>query len=318
MGDDMRGKNNIFIDCQSCSQGFSLIELIIAMVIALVVLSGIYAYCNSQHKAHNIQTRINEMNQNTRVAINSVISEIRMAGYKTGGSTSDLVTQTTTWTSHLAPTDPYSVIIDDTIKIIDGAADPPDDMITIIYADPTPTTLNGAVSEHETSITLNMPSAKVEAAFHVGDIIFIGSGIHSPAGELEFAQVTSVIGNQLGIDTKPAEAGIQGIQRSKGYRSGAEVGLMYVVTYAVFNESNDSSHNHHIQGHPVLARQCNTGSYIDIAEDIESMEISQSGDDIEVTLIGRIPKEEPEYIHPDYGDHYRRRHLTTTVKIRNE
>ena len=106
-------------------QGFiRALELIIALVISLVVMSGIYAYSNSHHKSHIIQTRVNEMNQNIRVAINKMVTEIRMAGFKTGSDTSDIMTQTASWTSGLVPDSPYAVTMNENLVITDGSTDP--------------------------------------------------------------------------------------------------------------------------------------------------------------------------------------------------
>jgi type II secretory pathway pseudopilin PulG len=318
-------KTDIFCQYKQRLGGFSIIELIIALLISLVVLSGVYAYFNSQHKAHVVQTRVTEMNQNIRVAMNQIVSEIRMAGFKTGYDSSFLMSNTSQWTSGLVPDKPYTVAMNDNLIITKGASDPPDDMISFIYADTDPTTLSSPANQYDSTITLSMSSADVAATFHVGDMIFIGSGIISPAGELEYAKILNISGNQLGIDCDAVTAGVQGIQRAvsglpNSYRAGAEVGLMKVVTYAVFNETNDSSHANHREGHPVLAKICNSDDsddYAQIAEDIESMEIQAQGEDVEITLIGRTLKPDSGYNNPIFGDHYRRRTLSSMVQIRN-
>ena len=178
--------------------------------------------------------------------MNQIISEIRMAGFKTGGDTSSLMTDTSLWVPGLVPNEPYTPAMNENLIITNGASDPPDDMITFIYADTNPTTLSSLANAGDNTITLSMGATEVGETFHVGDMIFIGSGITYLTGELEYAKVLTVSGQQLGIDCDPVLVGVQGIQRALGYRSGAEVGLMKVVTYAVFNETNDSSHNYHL------------------------------------------------------------------------
>ena len=54
-----------------------------------------------------------------------------------------------------------------------------------------------------------------------------------------------------------------------------------------------------------------------VAENIEDLQISQSGNSINVSLTARIAKPDPDYIHPTYGDHYRRYTLTSVITPRN-
>jgi len=64
------------------SYGFTLIELMIAMVIAGIVLAAIYQAYRSQQKAYVTQQMVIEMQQNARSAMTLMKREIRMAGYK--------------------------------------------------------------------------------------------------------------------------------------------------------------------------------------------------------------------------------------------
>lgn len=61
--------------------GFTLIEMMIAMAISLLVLSGVYEVFTSQQKAYTIQDQVAEMQQNARVAMDIMTREIKMAGY---------------------------------------------------------------------------------------------------------------------------------------------------------------------------------------------------------------------------------------------
>ena len=54
-----------------------------------------------------------------------------------------------------------------------------------------------------------------------------------------------------------------------------------------------------------------------VAENIEDLQISQSGNSINVSLTARTTKPDPEYTHPTYGDHYRRYTLTSVITPRN-
>lgn len=60
--------------------GFSLIELMVALAIAGIVLTGIYGAYQDQLRTSITQQRIVDMNQNVRTAISLIESELRMGG----------------------------------------------------------------------------------------------------------------------------------------------------------------------------------------------------------------------------------------------
>ena len=67
--------------------GFTLVELMITMLLSLVVLTGIYEVFQAQQKAHATNTKVVEMQQNTRAALAIMERDIRMAGYSPTGRT---------------------------------------------------------------------------------------------------------------------------------------------------------------------------------------------------------------------------------------
>ena len=62
------------------NQGFTIIELLIAMVVALLALGTIYSTFLNQHKSYVVQEETAVMNQNLRIALFYMQREIRMAG----------------------------------------------------------------------------------------------------------------------------------------------------------------------------------------------------------------------------------------------
>jgi len=62
-------------------RGFSLIELMVAMAIAMIVLAAIHQAYLSQQKAYTSQQLVVEMQQNARAAMTLMKREIRMAGF---------------------------------------------------------------------------------------------------------------------------------------------------------------------------------------------------------------------------------------------
>jgi len=61
--------------------GLTLIELLIAMALALVVIGALSGAFVSQRKAFNTQEQVSEMIQGARAAMDMISSEVKMAGY---------------------------------------------------------------------------------------------------------------------------------------------------------------------------------------------------------------------------------------------
>ena len=60
--------------------GFTITELLVAILISAVVMTGVYSTFYSQHKSYTVQDQVALMQQNLRAAIQCLESEIRMAG----------------------------------------------------------------------------------------------------------------------------------------------------------------------------------------------------------------------------------------------
>ena len=66
-------------------RGFTIAELVVAMALSGVLMAGIYSAYYSQQKAYIAQDQVAEMQQNIRVALYHLESEVRMAGYDPTG-----------------------------------------------------------------------------------------------------------------------------------------------------------------------------------------------------------------------------------------
>ena len=62
------------------NNGFTLIEILIALLISTIVMIGLYQAFNSQQKSYVIQENVSEMQQNIRGAVLMMTREIREAG----------------------------------------------------------------------------------------------------------------------------------------------------------------------------------------------------------------------------------------------
>lgn len=65
----------------SYRQGFSLVELLVAMAIAGVVMAAVFKIYTTQQDSYLVQEQVAEMQQNLRTAKYILTREIRMAGY---------------------------------------------------------------------------------------------------------------------------------------------------------------------------------------------------------------------------------------------
>jgi type IV pilus assembly protein PilW len=77
--------------------GFTLIELMVSMAIGLAVLAAIAGTFTAQTRQNTAEEQIGQMQQNVRGALDLMIREIQMAGYKpAGGSFNGIQTSTAT------------------------------------------------------------------------------------------------------------------------------------------------------------------------------------------------------------------------------
>lgn len=73
--------NNKHLFLHQASKGFTMIELLVAMVVSMLVMAAIYAAYSAQQRTYFAQDQVVEMQMNTRAALNMLMKEIRMAGY---------------------------------------------------------------------------------------------------------------------------------------------------------------------------------------------------------------------------------------------
>lgn len=68
--------------CRDCSiSGFTLVELMVALAVGSIILASVMTAFLSQHNTYLAQGQVVEMQQNARIAIAMMVSDIRSAGY---------------------------------------------------------------------------------------------------------------------------------------------------------------------------------------------------------------------------------------------
>ena len=268
-------------------RGFTLVELLIAMTIGLIILTALSSTFLMQRKIYDVQEQVAEMVQNARAAMDMMTREIRMAGY--GAPTSDLSTWID-WVPSPTPT------INDNPTIEEGGSDP--DIIHIVGCFDSSASLSASASSSTTSLILQNADEADKFNTDKKKLISIDG--------LENAIITGISGSTLTIDTDRSTTGNQGLR--KDYAVDTPICLVKVIGYSIVEENNI----------PILKRNENTGGGRQpLAENIEDLQISQTGNSINVSLTSRTSKPDPDYTDPTYGDHYRRYTLTSVITPRN-
>ncbi|GIX47670.1 MAG: hypothetical protein KatS3mg131_1881 [Candidatus Tectimicrobiota bacterium] len=67
-------------------QGFTLVEVVIAMSLGLALLAGTYGFYTGQRKALATRELVAEMQQQARIGMAMLVRELRMAGYDPTGT----------------------------------------------------------------------------------------------------------------------------------------------------------------------------------------------------------------------------------------
>jgi len=76
----MRTKN---VECRyDWERGFAIVELMVTLVIAAILIAAVYRLYQSTQSGYLAQNQLTELQQNARIGIDTMIREIRLAGYQ--------------------------------------------------------------------------------------------------------------------------------------------------------------------------------------------------------------------------------------------
>jgi type IV pilus assembly protein PilW len=69
----------------SSNGGFTLVEVMIALLLSGLVLASVYSAFQSQQNSYTAQEQVSEMQQNVRIGLDMLARDIRLAGYNPAG-----------------------------------------------------------------------------------------------------------------------------------------------------------------------------------------------------------------------------------------
>ncbi len=337
-------------------KGFTIIELMVALVFSFILIGAVYGTFTSQQKAYTVQDQVAETQQNARMAMNILVRDIRMAGYG----------MPDTGVTIGSPAKTY----DNAIKITKDGMKQSFDSITIVGAFGAPsgyldrtlslgstelflrssdealnfdagdnkyifiggidrlevTGLSGNRLELNAGTKVRYPTAILKEAGQTGDTdILVHSTDGLASGEVlslgtETITITAVAPNTITVDTDLEAAGNQGI--SGNYPAGTIINPVPVfrVTAVEYSIDNDSDPQH--EKHPAFTREDRgLRNVSELAGNIQDLQITPDDQDDQssytITLTAQTRAKDPDYINPVTGDHYRTRQLQSVVSIRN-
>jgi prepilin-type N-terminal cleavage/methylation domain-containing protein len=317
--------------------GFTLIELMVAMAITLVVLSAIFMTFKSQQDSYVVQDQVTRMQQNLRGAMYVMTRDIQMAGYYTNFDSGSCTTDwdnldddndTSTGTESLRPL----VYGDDNVSVSGDDIKDGTDVLVIVKADPDfRRDLTG--TEEATGGTITLSDRELDGdAGNSPDLDNnankFGLLVKRDLTDADFFEVTN---NSNTIATKE--------NLSRSYTMGDHIFRADVIIYKVDEDGT----------HPKLQRKnlsSNSGSTT-VAEDIDSFQVRYRLNDgswvtasaanfnpanvraIEVSLLARTGRTIRGYTDPNTyilggddvtptpADNYRRKVLTSVIETRN-
>jgi type IV pilus assembly protein PilW len=302
--------------------GFTLLELLVAMVISLVVMGAIYGTFKSQQDSFVIQDQVTAMQQNLRAALYAMNRDIQMAGYITNF---DSRTYTTTdWDPTLAGNEVIRPMIYGRNND-DGSGNnvkPGSDVLVVVKASNDPADrrqLTGADTVTNTSLTLNPFDLNLDASTYEFGVL-----VKSDLSRAEIFEITTKSTNTVNFTN--------GLQES--YGAGDWIYRADVIIYKIDEDAN----------HPSLLRQ-NLGDdngFQIIAENMDDLQLRYVLADgttvdtpvqwadvraVQVSLLARTDNINRGYTNTNTynigdqaitpNDGYRRKVLSSLIKTRN-
>jgi len=224
-------------------RGFTLVELMIAMLLGTLVLAGAYSVLSSSQQANAITEHTVELQQNARVALELLTRDFKVAGF---GMTTGLTG--TTCTSPVTPTDQTS-----------AAKDTGPDSVSLIVPSLVGTAAT-AVTGSPTTNTVVLNSGALAAAITDG---FAANAMFSIGGV-----TTYTVGSLASATDTITLAASSFVQAPEVHPVGAQVYWLRCIRYVISTDNTTCA-----GGAPCLLRDG-----VPIADGIEDMQLAYACD----------------------------------------
>jgi prepilin-type N-terminal cleavage/methylation domain-containing protein len=285
-------------------RGFTLVELMVVVAIFFFIMAAVFNAYLSQFHASVVQTQVTDMQQNARIAMDSLSKEIRMAGFGMPATAVNGFSNAITPAINNDATNGNNVL--------DG-----NDQITIVTGYRQISTLTSAASADDTTISLVANANQ----FDTDKKKFV---CVDGVGQIDNYQVTGIAGNVLTVT--PA--------LHRPYQAGARVLLVKAITYSV-NDARVLTRNENTGGGAQsLAPNIEDLQFAyQLADGTWSNAPGSPGDirAVRINVLARTQHEDKDWKKSGLGrrpaiedhaaagatDGFRRRLLTTVVQVRN-
>jgi type IV pilus assembly protein PilW len=237
-------------DARGGEQGFTLVELMIAMLMGTLVLAGAYSVLSSSQQANAITEHTVELQQNARVALELLARDFKVAGF---GMTTGITG--TTCTSPVTPTDQTN-----------GAKDTGPDSVSLIVPSLVGTVVSPGVTGSSTTNTVKLNSGSLAAAITDG---FAANAMFSMAGV-----ATYTVGSLASATDTITLLASSFIQAPEVYPVGAQVFWLRCISYSISTNNATCA-----GGAPCLLRDG-----VPIADGIEDMQLAYACDGCDGTV----------------------------------
>jgi prepilin-type N-terminal cleavage/methylation domain-containing protein len=263
------------------NKGVTLIELMIALMMSGILIAALYRTFIGQQKTYTVQEQVVDMQQNVRISISRMMSEIRMAGFGFGNIGNDNKVNLEGGGGVNGFTQVITITPDSkTLTIVGGFKQVKRD-----NGDPILINSVGKDSGKDT-LTLNYATDNFDGNKH--HFISIGGLVSN--------KVVSRSGNVLTLD----------LPLTLIPKAGTPIFKIQAITYGLGLSD----------GKQVLQRNENTGGgAFAVAENIENVQFEYPNTQmVKVTVTARTDMKDPEFTE---GDGYRRRKIASNIYIRN-
>jgi len=253
-------------------QGFSLVELMVALTIGLIILSSVSMLFVSSKKTYTTQDRLARLQENARFAMQFIIKDLRLTGYY--GCVDEINADSVSNTLNSSTSFAYNAQIP--LEGLNSAAGTwyPSGSATLpsgIASGTDAIAIRMGDASSSVYIDTEMPNSSAElkvnsvTGFNTGDIIMV-----SDCTSTDIMQITQVQTSSVKLQHNPGGGSSPGNSTqklSKAYSpSGNGTRVMKFMTRQYFIATGAS-------GNPALWRQDNTATPVELVDGIESLQI---------------------------------------------